>query len=115
MELAALRVPEELRLMVAAIVNEPESNFGTYFWSYWNGDLHALRISQSDIEEVAKRGVESPGHGETGTAAYALLVRVCRYENAHNTLPPTIVFLTYDKIIREELEKFLDILRTVLR
>lgn len=113
-DLEPLRVPEEMKLLVAAMVNAPESNFHSYFWSYWNGDLHSLRVSPADIEEVEKRGVEKPSHGETGAAAYALLVRTCRYENPHSIIPPTIVFLAYDKIIREEVNNFLGVLRAVL-
>ena len=94
------------------MISEP--SYKNSFWAYWNGDLNALRISQADIEKLAKMGLEKPSHGETGAAAYALLVRACRYENPVGALPPIIVFAAYDKIIRQEMEDFVQVLQAVI-
>jgi hypothetical protein len=113
-DLQDLRLPDEAKLLVIAIVDEPESKFDSYFWAYWNGNLGSLRVSEADIEEFTKNGINRPSEGPMAAAAYALLVRNCRYENSTLKNPPAIVCVGTHKIITEEVANFLQVLRRLL-
>jgi hypothetical protein len=114
-DLTALHVDSGAKIIVAQFVNAPEFDFNSYFWSYWHGGLNSLGISESDIEEISKRGIQRPAHGGGDAAAYALLVRVSRFSTTSKALPPTLIFVAYDQIIREEVTNFLQALKHVLQ
>jgi hypothetical protein len=101
------------QFLALTIMSQPR--FDPTFHAYWNGDLETISITQAHIVGFEERGLRKPSGGPTENAWYALIARICLWENPNSEIPPTATVHAYETAVTEQANAFLSELRTSLK
>ncbi|MSU22082.1 MAG: hypothetical protein EXS30_11890 [Pedosphaera sp.] len=85
------------------------------FQGYWNGDFEQMRITETNIIELYAKGISAPNASPKQNAYYILIVRLSRKETHDLSVPPALVFIQLEDVIREEIPRFTSEIRRILR
>jgi hypothetical protein len=103
------------QLTVRRLLSAKRSGFDHWFYGYWNADFEGMQVSALERESLETSGVGGPtGEGSTD-ARLILVVRLARLAPAPTDQPFGPILKEFDESAREELRRFSEGLKRVLR